>query len=329
MLPNKRILITGAGGFIGYNLCLALSKEGHHIVGVDLKYPDGGFLPDRGFFKANVGDFRDASKMKKWLVGTDYVIHLASAHLQISLDNAAYWDINVHSLKSLLELVKEAGVKRFIHVSSVGVFGNLQKLPADEETICRPQSIYGETKLAGEKEVLAYSRANQFPVVIIRPAWVYGAYCPRTIKIFRTLKKGRFVTIGDGENLRHPIYILDMIEAFRLAMTARAAVGEILIIAGQNPITTNELVTTFSELMKVPKPKVRIPYWSGQMLASGIEFLAGTIGKEPPISKRSLEFFDTHNAFDISKARKILGFNPRYSFVAGLEDCRDWLVRNT
>ena len=153
-MTNSRILVTGAGGFIGYNLRLALSKEGHYIVGVDPHYPENSLLSDRALFEANIGDFRDTPKMKKWLAGVDYVVHLASAHLQINLDNTAYWDINVHSLKSLLSLVQKAGAKRFIHVSSVGVYGNLHELPADEETDCRPQSIYGETKLAGEKEVL-------------------------------------------------------------------------------------------------------------------------------------------------------------------------------
>jgi nucleoside-diphosphate-sugar epimerase len=328
-LNASKILVTGAGGFIGYNLCLALAGEGHQIVGVDLHYPENGLVSDGTYFDANVGDFRDAAKMKKWLAGVDHVVHLASAHLQISLDPAAYWDINVHSLKPLLKLVQKAGVKRFIHVSSVGVYGNLHELPADEETDCRPQSIYGETKLAGEKEVLAYSREHAFPVVIIRPAWVYGAYCPRTIKLYRTLKKGRFVIIGDGRNLRHPIYIADMIEAVKLCMSNDNAVGSIFLIAGDKALSTRELISDFCSAMELPYPKIRLPYWMGCLIASVAEKTFGAVGKEPPISKRSLEFFDTNNAFNITRARTVLGFEPRVSFADGLKDTRDWLVKNS
>ena len=325
-MVSSKILITGAGGFIGYNLCVALAKEGHRIIGVDLHYPESGLQLGKEPFEANIGDFRDTAKMEKWLLGVDYVVHLASAHLQISIDDAAYWDVNVHSLKPFLKLVQKACVKRFIHVSSVGVYGKLQELPADEETVCSPQSVYGETKLAGEREVLEFSRTSGLSATILRPAWVYGPYCPRTAKIYRALRKGRFVMIGKGENLRHPIYILDMIEAFKLAMTSQAAIGEALIIAGPNAITTNELVETYCEVMKIPLPKIRIPHWVGLILASGIEFLSSAMGKEPPISKRSLEFFDTNNAFDITKSRKLLEFEPRYSFEEGLSSTSDWLL---
>ena len=124
----------------------------------------------------------------------------------------------------------QADVSRFVHVSSVAVYGNLKQLPANEKTPCKPQSVYGDTKLAGEAAVRKFWEETGFPVVIIRPAWVYGAYCPRTLKIYRALRKGRFVTIGNGENLRHPLYIADMIEALRLAMEAESAVGELFII---------------------------------------------------------------------------------------------------
>jgi nucleoside-diphosphate-sugar epimerase len=328
-LTRSKILITGAGGFIGYNLGLALSRDGHQIVGVDLHYPENGLLSDSTSFEANVGDFRDISQMEKWLAGVDYVVHLASAHLQISLDKAAYWDINVHSLQSLLTLVQKAGVKRFIHVSSVGVYGNLQELPANEDTECSPQSIYGETKLAGEKEVIAYSQTHSLPVVIIRPAWVYGAYCPRTIKLYRTLRKGRFVMIGDGKNLRHPIYITDMIEAIKLCMSNDSAVGDMFLIAGDKAVTTRELISGFCSAIGLSYPKIRLPYWLGYIIANLAEKTFGAIGKEPPISKRSLEFFNTNNAFDITKAKRILGFEPRVSFVDGLKDTRDWLVTNS
>ncbi len=323
----KNILVTGAGGFIGYHLSNDLVDRGYNVTGIDLHYPKpvGDRLPR---FQPKVGDFRNQKLMSELLEGVDVVFHLASAHLQISLDESEYWDVNVHSLPSLLELAQSKGVKRFVHVSSVGVYGNLTTIPADEETACHPLSTYGETKLAGEQKVKEFALANDFPVVIIRPAWVYGPGCPRTQKIYRALSKGRFLMIGKGENLRHPIYIKDMVDAFCLAMEKDEAVGELFIVGGEHAITTNELIDGFSQALDIPKPKLKIPYELGVILASTLETVFKLLKKEPPMSRRTLEFFQSNNAFDISKAKSKLGFEPHYSFVDGLSQSRKWLIHN-
>lgn len=323
----KNILVTGAGGFIGHHLANYLSERGYDVTGIDIHFaqePLDGVSPQ---FKQVEGDFRDKELMDDLLSGIDVVFHLASAHLQISLDETEYWDINVHSLRPFLELCRQSGVERFIHVSSVGVYGNLKSWPANEESECHPQSIYGETKLAGEKEVKRFSDESGLPVVIIRPAWVYGAGCPRTLKIYRTLKKKRFIMIGSGENLRHPVYIKDMLEAFHLAMQKEEAVGQVIIVGGERAITTNELIETFSNSLNTPGPVVRIPYGMGKAAAVLAESVFNIIKKEPPISTRSLEFFDTNNSFDIRKAKQKLGFYPAYSFEKGLSETRDWICR--
>ena len=325
----EKILVTGAGGFIGYNLCKYLADKGHRVIGVDLHYPEQLSKEHRARFQPQVGDFRDSERMKEWLSGVDVIFHLASLHLQISADQENYWNINVHSLRPLLDLSIQSGARRFIHVSSVGVYGNLKQLPANEETTCKPQSIYGVTKLAGEAEVRKFSKETGFPVVIIRPAWVYGPYCPRTLKIYKALRKGRFVMIGNGKNLRHPLYISDMVEAFQLVMEDNAAVGESFIIAGKEAITTNQLVENFSKVMEFSPPNIRIPHWFGTAMAWGIEWVFGLVRIEPPMSRRTLEFFDTNNAFDITKARKLLGFEPKFSFEDGLQDCLEWLERKS
>jgi nucleoside-diphosphate-sugar epimerase len=321
----ENILVTGAGGFIGYHLGNYLSDRGHRVTGVDLHYPDNIMKSSGPRFRTVSGDFRDKSLMNELLSGTDIIFHLASAHLQIRLSESEYWDINVHSLRSFLDMARNCGVHRFIHVSSVGAYGNLNVLPANEETECNPQSVYGETKIAGEAEVRKFSDETGFPVVIIRPAWVYGPGCPRTEKLYRTLCKGGFIMIGDGDNMRHPVYIADILDAFGLAMENKSAVGEMFVIGGERAITTNELIDTFCKVFEMKKPKIRIPYTVGAVLATIIESFFSFIKKEPPISRRTLEFFDTNNAFDISKARKMLGFNPRFNFEDGLRQSRGWL----
>ncbi len=318
----NKILVTGAGGFIGYHLSNYLSSLEYDVTGVDLHFPEEN---DKRKFNAVLGDFREKELIEGLLDGVDYIFHLASAHLQISLSESEYWDINVHSLRPFLEIARNSGVKRFIHVSSVGAYGNLKTWPANEETECHPQSIYGETKVEGEAEVRKFSEETGFPIIIIRPAWVYGPGCPRTMKLSKALSKGRFIMIGKCENMRHPLYIKDMLDAFILSMDMKSAVGEMFIIGGERAITTNELVDDFCNVLEIPKPRIRIPYAAGVVIASIAETVFGLIRKEPPISRRTLEFFNTNNAFDISKARDVLGFKPAFSFEDGLRDCQDWL----
>ena len=322
---KRSILVTGAGGFIGSHLCQVLISRGYRVVGVDLRYPRNHMHGRPEDYQAVTGDFRNQEMMKELLNGVDIVFHLASAHLQVNLPESEYWSVNVHSLRPLMEMASKSGVRRFVHVSTVGIYGDLKTWPADEETRCEPQNIYSATKQAGEAVVKKYHEETGLPVVILRPAWVYGPGCPRTLKIYRTLRKGRFIMIGKGGNRRHPIYIRDMLAAFVLVIEAGSAVGETFIIGGSNAFSTAELVASFCNVFNLAGPKIRLPMSLGKIAVSGAELIFRLTGKEPPVSRRSLEFFNTNNAFDISKAERLLGFHPAYTFEEGLEDSREWL----
>ena len=89
-----------------------------------------------------------------------------------------------------------AGIGRFVHCSSVGVYGDIKNPPADEESECQPDVAYEKSKLAGEKAVLGYAQESGYELTVVRPAWVYGPQCPRTLKLFRTIKKGTFFLRG-------------------------------------------------------------------------------------------------------------------------------------
>jgi dihydroflavonol-4-reductase len=312
------ILITGAGGFIGSHLVDSQLAQGHKVRAVDLHLDLLAHQKDHPCLETISGDITDAELVKQIVDGVNIVYHLASAHLDVSLSDAHYRRVNAGATVALLEASLEAGVNRFVHCSSVGVIGDVENPPASETANCRPTNIYEQTKLEGERAAIEFASRTGFPVVVMRPAWVYGSRCPRTAKLLRMLKKGRFLFFGKGRNFRHPVYISDAVQGLELCASVRDMNGEIFIIAGENPVTVSQLVSTMSTALGVSPPKIHLPIWLGLLAGYGLEFIFKLMGKKPPFSRRSLDFFLKHNAYDIGKAKRLLGYQPQVDLADGI-----------
>jgi nucleoside-diphosphate-sugar epimerase len=313
------VLVTGAGGFIGSHLVDSQLEQGAMVKAVDLHPGALKHALDHPNLTFIQGDIQDQEQAEAWMGGIDIVYHLASAHLDVSLSDQHYRKVNVGGTLTLLAAACRAGVKRFVHCSSVGVMGDIEHPPADETYPCHPTNIYEQTKLEGEQAARSFGKENNFPVVIARPAWVYGTRCPRTEKLFRQVYKRRFPIFGKGQNLRHPIYISDAVKGFELCAEVDEAVGETFIIAGDQPVIINDLLTEIAWAQNVPAPTLRFPMPLGILAGYAIQAGFKLIGRRPPFSRRSLDFFLKHNAYDISKARRVLHFQPAVDLRAGLE----------
>lgn len=319
------VLITGGGGFVGSHLVESQLGQGHRVRTVDLHVEHLAHLAGHPLLEVVVGDMTDAAMVTQLVDGIDVVYHLASAHLQTSVPDARYWEVNVEGTKRLLQAASAAGVTRVVHCSSVGVFGEITDPPADETTPCRPTNIYERTKLAGEQAALAFAQHAGLPVVVVRPAWVYGPRCPRTQKLFHTINKGRFVLIGNGQALRHPIYVSDAVAGLEVCATADTAPGNVYVIAGATPVTVATLARMIADVVGVRVPRWRIPVAPAKALAYALQFVCKPLHREPPFSRRSIDFFVKDNAYDIGKAEHQLGFHPRVDLREGLTKTWRWL----
>jgi nucleoside-diphosphate-sugar epimerase len=313
-----KVLVTGAGGFIGSHLVEDRRARGDSVVALDLEPGHlSPLLEDRGLSFVRT----DVARVDAWrdaLAGVEIVFHLASVHLEVGVPEERFREVNVRALRPILAACRDAGVRRFVHCSSVGVYGDVERGPADETSPCRPTNLYEETKLAGEREVLAFHRETGFPVTVIRPAWVFGPRCRRTERILRAVRRGRFLMIGEGSNQRHPVFISDMVEAFHLAAERPGAVGQVFVIGAERAVTLRQFVETVCDVTGGRYPRARIPLWAGRILAASVERACVWAGRRPPISTRTLAFFTNNNAFDISKAKSALGFRPKYDLRSGL-----------
>jgi dihydroflavonol-4-reductase len=313
------VLITGAGGFIGSHLVRDQLRRGRTVTAIDLNVDRLQELAGEPRLRILQGDFADRQLLDPHLPGQSVLFHLASAHLETGLDEAHFTRVNVDGARGLVERACQAGVGRFVHCSSVGVYGDIRRPPADEDTECRPDIAYERSKLAGEQAVTAFARETGYPVVVVRPAWVYGPGCPRTLKLFRTIEKGRFFSVGSGQTLRHPIYIDDMLSGFEAAATHERAPGGTFIMAGPRAVTLVELADEIAACVGARPPRLRLAHglvWPACYL---LETAFGALGKEAPFTRRSLKFFTGNTAFRTDRAADVLGFHPAVDVRDGLQ----------
>jgi nucleoside-diphosphate-sugar epimerase len=265
-----------------------------------------------------VQDIREPRGLAEALDGVDTVFNLASVHLDVHATPAQFESVNVKALQQLIELSAAAHVRRVVQVSSVGVYGHVAHPPAAEDAPLNPDNDYERTKAAGELAARQAARRTGLDLVIVRPSWVYGVGCPRTVKLIGSLRKRRFFFIGPGNNLRHPIYIEDFLAGLELAAAAGAEVsGRTFNIAGPRWMTVEEMVGEFARALRVPTPTLHIPRWLGLTVGWTAEQASAVVGAEPPVSRRTLAFFENDNAFDIGAARQALGFEPKTDLAEG------------
>jgi nucleoside-diphosphate-sugar epimerase len=302
-------------------------KRGNHVKVIDRDRALLERWDNQPKIDTNHGDIRDKELLKKLVGGVDVVFHLASAHLSITTSESEYQEVNVDATKSLVEICRAAGVKRFVHCSSVGVYGEITHPPANEQSPCSPDLIYEKTKLAGERAVAEFHRQTGYPVAIVRPVWVYGPRCPRTAKLFRTIRKGRFIVIGNGQTLRHCIHVSDLVNAFDICASREAAIGQDFIIGDHSAVTVQRLLEEIASIMNVKPPRIRVPINLANPVFAAVETLFRVRGKEPPLSTRTLKFFTNNTSFDISKAKSLLDFRPAVTLGEGLRQTYCALVR--
>jgi nucleoside-diphosphate-sugar epimerase len=321
---SKKVFVTGANGFTGSNLCRHLLQRGDHVramvrpssrietlAGLDVEIVHGDLAVDDGI-------------SVEALRGIDTVYHVAALFRQEGATRDVFMNVNARGTERLLEASRRAGVSQFVHCSTAGVHGHIENPPASETAPYRPGDWYQESKLEGEKRALAFSRAHNFPVTVIRPAGIYGAGDMRFLKLFRAINNGTFWMIGNGKPLYHFVYVDDLAQGFILAGEQEAACGEAFILSGPEYLPISELVEIIAQELGKPIPRWRVPIWPVMGAAKICKALCPVLGLEPPLYPRRLDFFRKDRAFDISKAKRVLGYEPQVGLREGVTRTATW-----
>jgi len=299
-----KALITGGAGFIGSNIAIKLLEMGFEVrILDDLSSGYKSNVPEGAKFIE--GSVVDGEVTKAAADGVDYIFHLAaSVGNKRAIDNPiSDATINVLGTLNVLEAARATGVKKLVYSSSAGIFGELKTIPIKEDHPRDPDSPYGVSKLAAEKDCLAYMKLYDIPVVCLRYFNVFGVHqrfdaYGNVIPIFadRILKGIPITIFGDGEQTRDFVNAKDVAQA-NIKSALSDATG-VFNVGSASRITINHL----AELME----KV-----SG--VSVGIEY-----GPERPGDVRD-------SLADVSKAREAFGFNPSSDIESGLREYIEWI----
>ncbi len=318
-----RALVTGVTGFTGGHLADALIQRGWTVRAL---VRDGTKAVDwrtRGF-DVVVGDLQDREVLAAAARGMDCVFHIAAIYRQAGLPASAYRAINATAVREIIHAAAANGVRRVVHCSTVGVHGDVEHPPANEEAPLKPGDIYQVTKLEGEQLAREAGARTGVEVVIARPTGIYGPGDRRLLKLFRGVARRRFPMLGSGRIYYHLTYVDDLVEGFILCATQPAAAHRTYILAGPEVTTLNELVAIVARQAGVSPPRLHLPVFPFWAAGAVCEAVCAPLGIEPPIYRRRVDFYTKSRAFDITRARAELGYAPAIGLNEGTKRTLDW-----
>lgn len=320
-----KVLVTGGTGFLGSHLIDRLLEDPDTEVYALVRNPaKARRLEGRDRLRLLRGDLSSVPTLPP---GLSVVFHLAG--LTKACKPSEYYTVNQVGTASLFRaLAAEGGSPRVVHLSSLAAAGpSSPGRPVREDDEPRPVSPYGRSKLAAEREALAFK--DRFPLVILRVAAVYGPRDEDFLEFFRWIRKGFLPAYGRREKTLSLCAARDVVQAIILAGAAAVRSGEIINVAAPVPATWDEVGKTAARLLGRKLVRLRIPAWAAFTVAAASS-AAGRVRGRPTALNLS-KFKDMrpdHWEADVRKARELLGFEARMSLEEGLRETIDWYIRN-
>jgi nucleoside-diphosphate-sugar epimerase len=323
----EKILVTGGNGFLGQHIVKRLSDKGYRVRSYSRSKVSSPIFKSTGI-ETVCGDIRDIDKLEHATKDIDRIIHLVSNFRSGGSDKRDAHSINVEGTENILMIAERHKIKQLIHCSTIGVHGSVKEIPANEQTPFNPGDLYQETKLIAEKKVWEFYKKSDLPITVIRPISMFGPGDHRMLKLFRMIKKKRFIVIGDGKAYFQPAYIDDVVDGFICCIANPKAFGKAFIIGGDEYVTLNELFQRIANELNVQAPSIRIPLWPVLFLATICEKVCVPLHIEPPLHRRRVSFFQNNRAFSIDKAKNEIGFSPEISLDDGIRRTIEWYEKN-
>jgi nucleoside-diphosphate-sugar epimerase len=327
-----KALVTGAAGFLGGHLVEVLVERGDEVRAFIQHGQDPTFLQTLSGVEVVQGDLTDSTSLKCAVQGIQRVYHVAAKTGPWGPE-AAYEAVNVQGVLDLIAVAMEAGVQRIVHTSSITVYGHhLRGVITEDNPYHAEDNPYSRTKISSEHLIFQRVKEQGAPVVIIRPAWIYG---PRDTASFgrfvKLVESGKGFILGNGRNIVPVVYVRDVAQGLIKAGDAgNHAVGRAYTIANDQRVTQEDYLNLIADELHVPHITRRYPF-SAMYFAGRI---AETIWKvkdpqrqtPPPVSTYGITLLGGDQQFSIDQARQELGYNPEFDVKRGVAEGVAWYL---
>ena len=318
-------LVTGASGFIGGRLAERLAIEEGVRVRAMVRSTRKAERLRKHPLEILQADLLDLPSLHKAIDGCDLVFHCA-ALVRETGDRNEFYRTNVQGTENILKVSSDTGVNRFIHFSSVAVYGMNPPDRADETTPYQPcGNLYCDTKIASEEAVWAAYQETGLPVVVIRPTNVYGPYSNAwTLRPIKLINSGQMMLINGGTGINNYVYIDNLLDGMLAATKRDESVGQVYLISDGAPVTWKEFFGYYAQM--AGKRNIRsVPQWLAKVIALGMEITSRFSGRPPKITREAIRFLTHQARFSIEKAVHELNYQPRFSLEEGMKLTEQWL----
>jgi nucleoside-diphosphate-sugar epimerase len=271
------------------------------------------------------GDLRDEAAMRAAVAGADGIVHLAAelhrTHVTADLRDV-YVATNVDATRRLMDVAAEAGVRRVVFTSTIAVYQAGHGAAITEDSPVHGSTVYAETKLRAERDVLAARTADGAPLgTVLRLAAVYGPGVKGNYqKMVTALDRGWFVPIGAGANHRALIYVDDAAAAVVAALVHPAAAGKVYNISDGVGHTLADIIGAICAALGRVPPRLAVPAGVARAGIKLVETLVSAIGRRAPVSVDQIDKYTEDVVVDSSRAHRELGRVPRTSLLAGWQE---------
>ncbi|SVD02620.1 uncharacterized protein METZ01_LOCUS355474, partial [marine metagenome] len=312
-----RVLVTGGTGFTGKALVRRLMEMGHETIALDYKEGLGTQEMRHWGARVIIGSVTDPGLITDTMHGVNVVHHIAAAFRELNVPNSHYYEVNVGGTKTVLEAAEKAGVSRLIYCSTCGVHGNVKNPPASEDAPIAAADYYQQTKYEAEPLVNRYGERGM-STVIVRPAAIYGPGDPERFgMIFRRVARGSFPIFGSGKALYHPLYIDNFVDALVALTDKGVGDGRTYLIADQEYVPIENLVYRVAKALGVETRTPHYPFWPLWLAGHVFEKICKPLRIAPPIFPRRVDWYRQNRAFDITRARTEIGYEPKVGLDEG------------
>ena len=332
---NRISLITGATGLLGSHIAEQLRRRGSRVRALVRSTSDTAFLESIGCELVR-GDVTDRASLTEACRGVDVVYH-AAARVGDWGPWSEFVAITIDGTRNLLDAALAGGIRRFLHISSISVYGYVDGQGASfDETAplgyrLYKWAYYSRAKVQAEQIVWGYHNNGRIPVTVLRPSWLYGERDRATLgRLIDSIRQGKCKLIGDGDNRLNVVHAANAAEAAILAAESPNAVGEAYNCSNDGVLTQSGYFNKIAQALGEPPVSRRVPYRVAKIAAFVFECFGHAFKrKDPPLVTRYAVWLIGRRAFfETQKAREQLGWAPTISYDQGIPAAVKWYLND-